>query len=198
MATRASVQRPAVFRHADEPDRGCREWADSHLALRWGSTEDKNHTLKFVLSTNTPVVNAPQTEPQVPQPAIVEPQPAAPSVVRVGGGVSAPTVLTTLLGTTSPEIYRVGNGVSAPRVIHKVEPIYSDEARAARYQGTVVLEAIIQKDGSVEIARVVRSLGFGLDEKAIEALSQWRFEPAKLNGEPVSVALNIEVNFNLR
>ena len=172
--------------------------ADSHLALRWGSTEDKNHTLKFVLSSTIPAVSVTQPEPPAPQPAIVEPQPAAPPVVRVGGGVSAPTVLSSRLGSTTPGIYRVGNGVSGPRVIHKVEPIYSDEARAARYQGTVVLEAIIQKDGSVEIARVVRSIGFGLDEKAIEAVSQWRFEPAKLNGEPVSVALNIEVNFNLR
>ncbi len=95
-------------------------------------------------------------------------------------------------------IFRVGGGVSAPSIIHKVDPQYSEEARKARYQGTVVLEAIVQKDGSVQIVRVVRSLGFGLDEKAIEALRQWKFSPAKQNGVPVPVALNIEVNFNLR
>jgi TonB family protein len=95
-------------------------------------------------------------------------------------------------------VLRVGGGVSAPTVIYKVEPQYSEEARKARYQGTVVLEAIVQKDGSVQIVRVVRSLGFGLDEKAIEALRQWKFNPAKQNGVAVPVALNIEVNFNLR
>jgi len=95
-------------------------------------------------------------------------------------------------------IFRVGGGVSAPTIIKKVDPQYSEEARKARYQGTVVLEAIVQKDGSVQIVRVVRSLGFGLDEKAIEALRQWKFSPAKQNGVPVPVALNIEVNFNLR
>jgi TonB family protein len=95
-------------------------------------------------------------------------------------------------------VFRVGGGVSAPTIIKKVDPQYSEEARKARYQGTVVLEAIVQKDGSVQIVRVVRSLGFGLDEKAIEALRQWKFSPAKQNGVPVPVALNIEVNFNLR
>jgi len=95
-------------------------------------------------------------------------------------------------------VLRVGGGVSAPTVIYKVEPQYSEEARKARYQGTVVLEAIVQKDGTVQIVRVVRSLGFGLDEKAIEALRQWKFNPAKQNGVAVPVALNIEVNFNLR
>jgi periplasmic protein TonB len=95
-------------------------------------------------------------------------------------------------------VFRVGGGVSAPTIIKKVDPQYSEEARKARYQGTVVLEAIVQKDGSVQIVRVIRSLGFGLDEKAIEALRQWKFSPAKQNGVPVPVALNIEVNFNLR
>jgi|SwirhirootsSR2_FD_contig_51_1714009_length_1874_multi_5_in_0_out_0_1 TonB family protein len=95
-------------------------------------------------------------------------------------------------------VFRVGGGISAPTIIKKVDPQYSEEARKARYQGTVVLEAIVQKDGTVQILRVVRSLGFGLDEKAIEALRQWRFNPAKQNGVAVPVALNIEVNFNLR
>jgi len=95
-------------------------------------------------------------------------------------------------------IFKVGGGVSEPKIIKKVDPQYSEEARKARYQGTVVLEAVVQKDGSVQIVRVVRSLGFGLDEKAIEALRQWKFSPAKQNGVPVAVSLNIEVNFNLR
>jgi len=99
-------------------------------------------------------------------------------------------------------VFRVGGGVSPPTIIHRVEPQYSEEARKARYQGTVVLEAIVRKDGTVDIIRVVRSLGFGLDENAIQALKQWRFRPGTRNvngaATPVDISLNIEVNFNLR
>lgn len=95
-------------------------------------------------------------------------------------------------------VFRVGGGVTPPTVIERIEPQYSEEARKARYQGTVVLEAIVRKDGTCDILRVVRSLGFGLDENAIRALKQWRFRPGMRNGVPVDVALNIEVNFNLR
>lgn len=94
--------------------------------------------------------------------------------------------------------FRVGGGVSPPTIVSRVEPQYSEEARKARYQGTVVLEAIVRRDGTVDILRVIRSLGFGLDENAIQALKQWRFRPGMRNGVPVDVALNIEVNFNLR
>jgi protein TonB len=95
-------------------------------------------------------------------------------------------------------VFRVGGGVSPPTVVSRVEPQYSEEARKARYQGTVVLEAIVRRDGTVDIQRVVRSLGFGLDENAIQALKQWRFRPGMRNGVAVDVSLNIEVNFNLR
>src|SRR5207244_4037348 len=69
-------------------------------------------------------------------------------------------------------VFRVGGGVTPPTVLQRVEPQYSEEARKARYQGTVVLEAIVRKDGTVDIMRIVRSLGFGLDENAIQALKQ--------------------------
>jgi TonB family protein len=95
-------------------------------------------------------------------------------------------------------VFKVGGGVTPPTVVQRVEPQYSEEARKARYQGTVVLEAIVRKDGTCDILRIVRSLGFGLDENAIQALKQWRFRPGMRNGVPVDVALNIEVNFNLR
>ena len=95
-------------------------------------------------------------------------------------------------------VFRVGGGITAPVVIQKVDPQYSEEARKARYQGTVVLEAIVRRDGTCDIQRIVRSLGFGLDENAIQALKQWRFRPGMRNGVPVDVSLNIEVNFNLR
>ena len=88
--------------------------------------------------------------------------------------------------------------MTPPSVLKRVEPQYTEAARRARCEGTVVLEAIVKRDGTVDILRVVRSLGFGLDENAIQALKQWRFKPGMRNGIPVDVALNIEVNFNLR
>lgn len=93
---------------------------------------------------------------------------------------------------------RIAGNVRAPTVVSRVEPKYTDEGRAARYEGTVVLEAKISKNGSVEIMRVVHSVGYGLDESAIEALKQWVFRPATKNGQAVDVVLNIEVNFNLQ
>ena len=94
--------------------------------------------------------------------------------------------------------FRVGGNVSAPTVLYRIEPEYSEEARKARYQGTVVLEAVIRRDGKVDIVHLVRSLGFGLDENAIEALKRWRFRPAMKDGAPVDVTMNIEVRFSLR
>lgn len=93
---------------------------------------------------------------------------------------------------------RFGPGLTPPIVINRVEPQYSDEARAAHYQGTVVLEVVVRTDGTCEVVRVVRELGFKLDESAVEAIRQWRFKPAMRNGEPVDVRLNVEVNFNLK
>jgi TonB family protein len=101
-------------------------------------------------------------------------------------------------GGTGGGVFRPGGGVSEPTIIYRVEPQYSEEARRARHQGTVVFEAIVHKDGTIQIIRTVRSLGFGLDENAMKALRQWRFSPGKRNGVPVDVSLNIEVNFNLR
>ena len=95
-------------------------------------------------------------------------------------------------------LYRVGGGVSPPTILSRIEPVYSEEARKAKYQGVVVLSAIVRKDGSIEIVKVIRSLGLGLDENAIAALKRWRFRPGMKGGKPVDVALNIEVNFSLR
>ena len=93
--------------------------------------------------------------------------------------------------------YRVGGGVSAPRALYAPDPEYSEEARKAKYQGTVVLWVVVGPDGKPRDIRVQRSLGLGLDEKAVEAVRQWKFEPAKMNGNPVAVQINVEVNFRL-
>jgi TonB family protein len=88
-------------------------------------------------------------------------------------------------------------GVSPPQLLLKVEPEYSEEARKAKYQGTVVLAVVVDENGKAQQLRVVRPLGLGLDEKAIEAVQKWKFRPGQLNGKPVPVQATIEVNFRL-
>jgi TonB family protein len=88
-------------------------------------------------------------------------------------------------------------GVTAPRAIYKPDPEYSTEARQAKYQGTVVLSLIVGADGIPRAVKVARALGMGLDEKAMEAVRQWRFEPAMKDGKPVAVLVNVEVAFRL-
>ncbi|HSR08519.1 MAG TPA: TonB family protein [Bryobacteraceae bacterium] len=93
--------------------------------------------------------------------------------------------------------YRIGNGVSAPRVAYKREPSYSEEARIGRLQGTVTVSLVVGEDGMPRNIRVLKSLGLGLDEKAIEAIGVWRFTPGEKEGKPVPILATIEVNFRL-
>ena len=94
-------------------------------------------------------------------------------------------------------VFRVGGGVTAPVVVYKVEPEYSEEARKAKYQGTVTLYVEVDPGGRASNIRVLQSLGLGLDEKAIEAVKRWVFHPGRKDGRPVTVAATIEVNFRL-
>jgi len=94
--------------------------------------------------------------------------------------------------------FHIGGAVSPPVLLTQVLPEYSEEARKARFQGTVILDTIVHKDGTVQVVRIARSIGFGLDQKAIEAVLKWKFQPGRMNGSPVPVALNVQVNFNLR
>ncbi len=92
-------------------------------------------------------------------------------------------------------IYGAGSGIKPPKATHTRDPEYSREALKANYQGTVVLWLIVAADGSPRNIRVSRSLGMGLDEKAIEAVRTWRFKPATKDGEAVPVQINVEVTF---
>ena len=94
-------------------------------------------------------------------------------------------------------IFRVGGEVSPPRPIFTPDPEYSEEARKAKYQGVCVLLLVVGSDGKTRDVHVARSLGLGLDEKAIEAVRQWRFEPARKDGKAVAVRVNVEVTFRL-
>jgi TonB family protein len=87
--------------------------------------------------------------------------------------------------------------VSAPHQTYSPEPSYSEEARAAKYQGTMVLSVVIDPSGAVSDVAIATPLGLGLDEKAVEAVRSWKFEPAMKNGEPVAVKIMVEVDFHL-
>ena len=93
--------------------------------------------------------------------------------------------------------YSVGRGITAPSVLSKVDPEYSEEARKAKYSGAVMLSIVVNTDGRADSIKVIKSLGMGLDEKAIEAVERWRFRPGTKDGAPVRVRAQIEVNFRL-
>jgi TonB family protein len=92
---------------------------------------------------------------------------------------------------------KVGNGVAAPVLLHKIEPSYSFEARAAKAQGTVVLVVVIGTDGTASDVQLSKSVGYGLDEQALKAITQWTFKPGTRAGMAVPVQASIEVNFRL-
>jgi len=94
-------------------------------------------------------------------------------------------------------VFRVGGGVTAPVVLFKPEPEYSEDARKAKYQGTVLLYIQVDTGGKAINVKVLKSLGLGLDEKAMEAVKKWRFKPGTKDGKPVVVEASVEVNFRL-
>jgi TonB family protein len=98
---------------------------------------------------------------------------------------------------TGGGVFRPGMGASLPRGIFTPDPEFSEEARKAKYQGTCTLMIVVSPDGRATNIRVVNSLGMGLDEKAIEAVKTWRFEPGQKNGHPVPFEMAVEVDFHL-
>jgi TonB family protein len=94
-------------------------------------------------------------------------------------------------------LYHPGGGVSNPVLVYAPDPEFSDEARRAKYQGVCVVGLIVDAQGNPQRVRIVRPLGMGLDEKALEAVRQYKFKPAVFNGKPVPVEINIEVNFRI-
>ena len=94
--------------------------------------------------------------------------------------------------------YRPGAGITPPAIRHEVEPGYTEEARRRRIEGEVVLEVIVLADGSVGDIRILRSLGYGLDEAAVRAMREWRFVPARRQDVPVAVFVEVSMEFRLR
>jgi TonB family protein len=94
-------------------------------------------------------------------------------------------------------VFKVGGGISAPQPVTTPDPEYTEEARNAKTQGTCVLWLIVDQQGHPRDIRVVRGLGFGLDARAVDAVKQWRFQPAMKDGQPVNVQISVEVGFKL-
>lgn len=101
-------------------------------------------------------------------------------------------------GGTGGGPYRPGSGVEPPRLLREVRADYTDAARRAGLTGEVLLEIVVRRDGSVGDVRVIRGLGAGLDQRAADAVRQWRFAPARLKGTPVDVIVEVAVEFKLR
>ena len=103
-------------------------------------------------------------------------------------------------GGTGGGIYRLGSGISSPELTYGPRPSYTADAMRAKMQGVVGLEAVVTSSGTVGEVRITRSLDphFGLDQEAIKTVKSWRFRPARKNGEPVSVWVDIELSFTLR
>ncbi len=92
---------------------------------------------------------------------------------------------------------RLGKGITPPKAVSAPNPPFSEEARSAKYQGTTLLAIAVGKTGQVRRIRIVRPLGMGLDQKAVEAVSTWQFRPATKDGEPIDVEVQVEVDFHL-
>ena len=100
-------------------------------------------------------------------------------------------------GNTGGGVRRIGGGVSGPQVISSVEPEFSEEARKAKVQGNVLVALWVDTNGNPTHVRVLRGIGMGLDEKAIEAVRQYKFRPGMENGKPVTTEVNIDINFQI-
>jgi protein TonB len=109
-------------------------------------------------------------------------------------------VAASLIPVAAQEVYRPGNGVTTPTVVTEVKPDYTDEAKRARIQGNVILDTVVNSDGSVTDVKVARSLDemWGLDKQAVTAAKQWKFKPGMKDGKAVAVRVMIEMTLTLK
>ncbi len=148
--------------------------------------------------TLAPIAVAPVAPTPTPNPVpriVVPPGHGAGGGFGVGqGGVGGGTRPAT---PSADNVYRIGGGVSQPSLLFKAEPEYSEEARKAKWQGSVTLSVVVSEFGETQNIKIVRALGLGLDQQAIEAVQKWVFKPGRKDGQPVAVYATIEVTFHL-
>jgi TonB family protein len=140
---------------------------------------------------------APNTEPVAGQPDTAvhaDPLPSGRQFYGVADGSAANNVT---LPTSAP-VDKIGGAVSAPALLYSIAPEFTEKARKARISGNVLVNLWVDTNGRPEHVHVIRGVGMGLDEKAVEAVRQYRFKPAIKNGEPVLVELNVDVHFEVR
>jgi TonB family protein len=149
---------------------------DSHLTVGLGQSASGEATLRIgLLASATPS-----------------------NIVMFGGGSGSGGAIPQVAAPLPASgVYSVGNGVSPPTVLSKVDPQYTEQARAAKYSGSVMLSIVVGTDGKATNVQVVKSLGMGLDENAVACVQQWVFRPAMNSGVPVNVRAQIEINFRL-
>jgi TonB family protein len=90
----------------------------------------------------------------------------------------------------------IGPGITPPRVTRQVNPTYKPDAEGFRITGSVIIGLVVSSKGEPKNVHVVRSLGKGVDESAVEAVEQWQFEPARKGNQPVAVKITVEIRFH--
>jgi TonB family protein len=113
-----------------------------------------------------------------------------------GADQRGPVRTVTVNGVAEP-VYRKNDGITPPRLIYGPDPEYSDKARKRKIEGVVTLGLVVTSVGTTTDIRVLNGRGYGLDEKAIEAVRRWKFQPATKDGKPVSVGIAVEIMFRM-
>lgn len=183
------VQFPEVRTMVDAVERG--ETPNVQPAI-----EALRNALQTAVNQLPPPERSQETRPDDGAPAAAAPVPESSSPAVAPTETPAAPVVEPARGGTAPDTARS----SAPRVVRRVMPTYTPAATRAKIQGTVLLKGVVQVDGTVSNISIVRSLDdeFGLDQEAIKALQQWRFEPAIRNGQPVPSSMQVEMTFGQR
>ena len=121
-------------------------------------------------------------------------------VIGVIGVCAAPVLARQSESTGQDIVYASGNGVSSPQPIKQVDPVYTKAALKAKIEGTVRLGGVVEPDGSLGRLKILKSLDtvYGLDQSALDAAKQWKFEPGKKDGKPVPVQIELEMEFRLQ
>ena len=181
----------------------------NRIWVEWTKSSDKNLAMQLVRSTESVDIEGelgPSPEATIPtllKAIFVQSDESMSELVPdlwkdfFGELPGKSTALTAAANPGKPERVRVNQGVTQGNLLKRVTPEYPALAKAARLQGTVLLHAIIGKDGTIKSLRIKQPLGLGVDESAAEAISQWRYRPYILNGDPVEVDTTITVNYEL-